>query len=37
MKRNEWCKRENFENMYGFIYGRLVDKGLAEKWEEEKC
>jgi hypothetical protein len=36
MKKNEWCKRENFKNMYDFIYDKLVEKGLAEKWEEKK-
>jgi hypothetical protein len=32
MKRNEWCKSENFS----VIYENLAEKGLAKKWEEEK-
>jgi hypothetical protein len=36
MKRNEWCKLENFQKMYAFIYEKLAEKGLAEVWETEK-
>jgi hypothetical protein len=36
MKSNEWCKSENFSQMYDVIYEKLAEKGLAEKWEEEK-
>jgi hypothetical protein len=36
MKRNEWCKLENFQKMYDFIYEKLSEKVLAEVWETEK-
>jgi hypothetical protein len=36
MKRNEWCKSENFRQIYDVIYEKLAEKVLAEKWEEEK-
>jgi hypothetical protein len=36
MKKNEWCKLENFQKTYDFIYEKLAEKGLAEVWETEK-
>jgi hypothetical protein len=36
MKRNEWCKSDNFIQIYDVIYENLAEKGLAEKWEEQK-
>jgi hypothetical protein len=36
MKRDEWCKSQNFIQMYDVIYENLAQTGLAEKWEEEK-
>jgi hypothetical protein len=36
MKRNEWCKLENFQQMYDFIYDKLAEKGLAEVYGTQK-
>jgi hypothetical protein len=36
MKRNEWCKLENFKQMYNVIYPKLSEIGISEMWETEK-
>jgi hypothetical protein len=36
MKRNEWYKLKNFQQMYDFIYDKLAEKGLEDVWETEK-
>jgi hypothetical protein len=35
MKRNEWCKQENFLAMYNNVYGKLTEKGIAKELDEE--
>jgi hypothetical protein len=36
MKRNEWCKLENFDQLYDFICYNISEKGLAEVWYTAK-
>jgi hypothetical protein len=33
-KRDEWCRLDNFEDMYEDVYGRFLEAGIAEKLDE---
>jgi hypothetical protein len=34
MKRNEWCKKENFKTMYDFIYNELAECRFSDEWDD---
>jgi hypothetical protein len=31
IKRDDWCRLENFADMYDRVYNKLVQSGMAEK------
>jgi hypothetical protein len=33
-KRDDWCRLDNFEDMYEDVYERLCEAGIAEKLDE---
>jgi hypothetical protein len=37
MRRNEWCKMENFETMHDFIYNNLAERKLQKYGKKRRC
>jgi hypothetical protein len=35
-KRGNWCRLENFQDMYDCVYGKLAEAGIAEELNHEK-
>jgi Fe-S-cluster formation regulator IscX/YfhJ len=33
-KRDDWCRLDNFEDMYEYVYERLLEAGIVEKLDE---
>jgi hypothetical protein len=34
-KRDDWCRLENFKNMYNSVYEKLANAGIAEVLHDE--
>jgi hypothetical protein len=34
-KRDDWCRLENFEDMYNIMYEKLLDAGIADVLHDE--